>query len=342
MIETIDLVIRSACVGICALLAIHFATIRPVSRKTISTIAFLASATGMIIATSLLSMKFEQQSTTWDLISTVLISTSPVFITWGLLELFEDDFKIRPWQAAFVIFSIASHFMGGLHVAFNTICHVTSLMIYAYLFYITISTRSHDLVHARCMFRLWFMGGAAMAGLTFTTAHWIYGDFGLPDWYYIFKATVLLVLTIIFAYWALKVREHVWALPQNFAMKQPEALAPAEVALLTKLQASMKEDIWREEGLTIRKLAETLEAPEHRLRKVINQGLGYRNFAAFVNEHRIGAACEVLADPIKADVPVITIAYEVGYASLGPFNRAFKDIVGESPTEYRKRSFSPG
>jgi len=341
MVETFDLVIRSACIGICMLLTIHFATIRPVSRKTISTIDFLVSAIGMIIATSLVSMKFEQQSASWSFISTVLIATSPAFIAWGLLELFEDDFKIRPWQVIFVVFSIASHFMGNLLTVFDTICHVTSLMIYAYLFYITIRTRSHDLVQARCMFRAWFMGGAAIAGITFTAAHWVYGDFGLPNWYYIFKASVLLVLTIIFAYWALKVREHVWALPQNFSMKRPEALSPAETALLAKLQTSMKEDIWREEGLTIRKLAAKLETPEHRLRKVINQGLGYRNFAAFVNEHRIGAACEVLADPVKADVPVITIAYEVGYASLGPFNRAFKDIVGESPTEYRKRSFSP-
>ncbi len=341
MIETIDLVIRSACVGICALMAIHFISIRPVSRKTVSTIVFLVSASGMIIATSLLSMQFGQQSATWALVSTIMISTSPVFIAWGLLELFEDNLKIQPWQIGFVTFSVATHFMGGIHPVFDTICHVTSLMIYGYLFYITITTRKHDLVMARCLFRLWFMGGAALAGFSFTALHWYFGDFGLPDWYYVFKASVLLTLTIIFAYWALKVREHVWALPQNFAMKRPETLVPAEVALLTKLQASMKEDVWREEGLTIRKLAENLDAPEHRLRKVINQGLGYRNFAAFVNEHRIGAACEVLADPVKADIPVITIAYEVGYASLGPFNRAFKDIVGESPTEYRKRLFSP-
>ena len=74
----------------------------------------------------------------------------------------------------------------------------------------------------------------------------------------------------------------------------------SEMGLLRKLKASMEEDIWRQEGLTIRKLADILESPEHRLRKVINQGLGYRNFAHFVNEHRIEAACEVLADPVKA------------------------------------------
>ncbi len=69
---------------------------------------------------------------------------------------------------------------------------------------------------------------------------------------------------------------------------------------------------------------------------MINKGLGYRNFAQFVNEHRIGAACEVLSDPARADTPVLSIAYDVGFASIGPFNRAFREKHQQSPTEYRK------
>ena len=30
------------------------------------------------------------------------------------------------------------------------------------------------------------------------------------------------------------------------------------------------------------------------------------------------------------------VAFRFGYSSLGPFNRAFKEIVGQTPTEYRK------
>ena len=230
--------------------------------------------------------------------------------------------------------------MNDIHPVFGLICHLSSSLIYAYIFYVAWSTSSNDLVAARCQFRLWFMSGAATAGVLFSTLHWIYGDHGLAEWIIVFEGVTLLALTMIFAYWALRVRENVWAMPNRTRAKTPEMLSPAQGVLLKKLQASMEDDVWRQEGLTIRKLAEALDAPEHRLRKVINQGLGYRNFAHFVNEHRIGAACEVLADPVKADTPIITIAYEVGYASLGPFNRAFREIVGESPTEFRKRSFS--
>lgn len=35
--------------------------------------------------------------------------------------------------------------------------------------------------------------------------------------------------------------------------------------------------------------------------------------------------------------PVTEICLDVGFASLGTFSRIFNNIVGESPTEYRKR-----
>ena len=37
------------------------------------------------------------------------------------------------------------------------------------------------------------------------------------------------------------------------------------------------------------------------------------------------------------DRPVTEICLDVGFSSLGTFSRSFSDIVGESPTTYRKR-----
>ncbi|MEM9277104.1 MAG: AraC family transcriptional regulator [Pseudomonadota bacterium] len=340
--ETIDLIIRSSAVGVGILLITHFVTMKPFSRKTLSAMFMILATLGMVVVSSMLSLEFAQTSNAWSLFSTIVVSVHAPLVAWGLLELFEDEFEVQWWQTGFVLFAIPTHFMTGIHPAFGLVCHLSSLLIYGYIFYVAINTRHNDLVQARCMFRMWFMGSAAIAGIAFSSLHWYYGNFGMPVGYHIVKASVLLVLCIIFAYWALKVREHVWALPNREKKTAPENLSPAEMSLLQRLRASMEEDIWKQEGLTIRKLADELDAPEHRLRKVINQGMGYRNFAHFVNEHRIGAACEVLADPVRADVPIISVAYEVGYASLGPFNRAFREIVGESPTEYRKRSFAHG
>lgn len=92
---------------------------------------------------------------------------------------------------------------------------------------------------------------------------------------------------------------------------------------------------YREEGLTIAALALRLRLPEHRLRKLINQHLGHRNFSAYLNQWRIGEAKAALADPTQREVPISTIALDAGFASLGPFNRAFKAETGQTPSEFR-------
>jgi AraC-like DNA-binding protein len=74
------------------------------------------------------------------------------------------------------------------------------------------------------------------------------------------------------------------------------------------------------------------------LRRVINHGLGFRNFNDFLHTHRLKEAAGRLGDPQLSRIPVLTIALEVGYGSIGPFNRAFKERFGVTPTEYRRAS----
>ena len=112
----------------------------------------------------------------------------------------------------------------------------------------------------------------------------------------------------------------------------------ADLIMLRKLEGVMAAERWRHEGLTISRLAEELGAPEHRLRRLINQRLGHRNFADFLNAHRIEAAKRHLADPEQAHSTVAAIAFGLGYGSLGPFNRAFRAATGATPTEWRRQA----
>jgi AraC-like DNA-binding protein len=114
------------------------------------------------------------------------------------------------------------------------------------------------------------------------------------------------------------------------------SFSPAEHVLKLKLDAAMTGGLYRNSGLTIGALAEQLGVPEHRLRALVNQRMGYRNFSAFLNAHRIADARAWLGDPEKVDLPVLTIAMDLGYGSLAPFNRAFRDATGQTPSEYRK------
>jgi len=69
---------------------------------------------------------------------------------------------------------------------------------------------------------------------------------------------------------------------------------------------------------------------------LINKHFGYQNFSEFLNSYRISAAKTTLKDPEQARLSVLTIALDLGYGSIGPFNRACKQTTGFTPSKYRK------
>jgi len=46
----------------------------------------------------------------------------------------------------------------------------------------------------------------------------------------------------------------------------------------------------------------------------------------------------MLADPRYRNEKILTVALEVGYGSLAPFNRTFKETTGRTPSEFRQES----
>ncbi|MDP3855795.1 AraC family transcriptional regulator [Phenylobacterium sp.] len=126
------------------------------------------------------------------------------------------------------------------------------------------------------------------------------------------------------------------------AARDGARLDGADQAALARLNRAMDDDhVWRREDLTIGSLADHLALPEHRLRRLINGSLGHRNFTAFVNARRIEAAKAALCDPDQVRKPVSSVAYDLGFGSLGPFNRAFKAATGVTPTAWRQTGTSP-
>ena len=115
---------------------------------------------------------------------------------------------------------------------------------------------------------------------------------------------------------------------------KPSAIEPKLLGRLERLMTV--ERAYRREGLTIGSLAAELGVPEYRLRQLINEGLGHRNFNAFLNSYRIEEAKAALADLGQQQVPVLTIAMDTGFQSIGPFNRAFKAATDLTPTEFRR------
>ncbi len=62
------------------------------------------------------------------------------------------------------------------------------------------------------------------------------------------------------------------------------------------------------------------------------KNLTQRTFSDFLNEVRIGFACQLLK---QSDMPVAQVAFECGFTNLSYFNRVFKKIKGFTPRDFR-------
>jgi AraC-like DNA-binding protein len=114
----------------------------------------------------------------------------------------------------------------------------------------------------------------------------------------------------------------------------PETGAQTEDPLIAALLRSMCEDrLYADHDLRIATLAARLGVPEYRLRRTINQQLGFRNFNQFVNGFRIDEAAQRLKT--ERELPILTIALDVGFRSVSSFNTAFRERFGMAPSEYR-------
>jgi AraC-like DNA-binding protein len=106
------------------------------------------------------------------------------------------------------------------------------------------------------------------------------------------------------------------------------------------VEAMADRKLWRREGLGIAELARELGTQEYRLRRAINRHLGYRNFNDFLHDYRLNEAAARLCDVEELHLPVLTIALDCGYGSIGPFNRAFKARYGVTPSQFRNQAAS--
>jgi AraC-like DNA-binding protein len=207
----------------------------------------------------------------------------------------------------------------------------------------TLSSWRTDLVEPRRRIRVFIVAASALhIGLTAMAGLSPRLDFApvvrLAD----AAALAAIALTVAWTVLRVSAAALLVAAPKAANRLEP-GLDPADAALLRRLEREMtQERAYRQDGLTIGGLAHRLGTPEYRLRRAINQGLGQRNFAAYLNGYRIAEARAALADRSQDPVPILTIALDAGFGSLGPFNRAFKAETGMTPSEYRRASLGEG
>jgi AraC-like DNA-binding protein len=114
---------------------------------------------------------------------------------------------------------------------------------------------------------------------------------------------------------------------------QEDPRFPEVEARLQRLMSGQA--LYREPALAIGQLARRSGYPEYLVSAVINRRLG-SNFCDYINQLRVEAVRERLADPDEAR-GILEIAYDCGFTAKSTFNQAFKRQVGRTPSEYRRQ-----
>ncbi len=122
------------------------------------------------------------------------------------------------------------------------------------------------------------------------------------------------------------------------ARKKGPASAEDE-ALAVRIQAILADEAFlTRSDLKLADLAKRLGEADYKVTRAITAGLGVSNFNRLINHRRIELARQRLAMPEFSHLPVLTIALDCGFGSIGPFNRAFRAETGMTPTDYRRQS----
>jgi AraC-like DNA-binding protein len=255
---------------------------------------------------------------------------------------FSDRRSLEWWSVVIIMLSLINIVImqlsfgnaDAVNAACGTLFHVSMFAFAIAGLWETWRSWDGDLVEARRTMRPFILIAVGVYVMIIAISEVAVFDFGAPRWIArsIGMSIILVTLPIFVAILGMRHAELFGP------TKQPVTIPPpaADDALTTRLMAHMRDELpHRDEEMTIAKLAAQLGEQEYRLRRHINGALGHRNFAAFLNGYRLAEVKAALADAGQREVPIITIALDAGFGSLGPFNRAFREAEGMTPSAYR-------
>lgn len=326
--------------------------LRPANRNIVLGVAMSVGGAAFAIATA----PYVPKTSLWWTLP--LLSAQPVVFWLWARATFDDEFVLKRWHgglwAAVIAIGFASSLSWTIWPAFSRggarMLSWIAVVLAVLAMVQTISTWRDDLVARRRLLRvavllinlgfIALVAGPSLLPLP-PAGTVVPGPVGSGSFVI---ALTLFILAMLASLNLFSLHGSLAALPAAASadaarpeVNRGETRAAIDPLLLRRLDRLMTTDrIYRQEGLYIGALAAKLDVPEYRLRQAINEGLGYKNFNAFLNRYRIDEAKAALSDPTQREVPILTIAIDAGFQSIGPFNRAFKAATGMTPTDFRR------
>ena len=266
-----------------------------------------------------------------------------IFIWLFALSLFQKDFQIRLFHIVVGATYCAPIFMArlaqfGLAPPFPywavALVDIVAVAIALHVIMSTLRGRSDDLLQSRREARLNFV--IVMVFVTVSAAAIEFLLTGsLSEWLY--TAKVMTIWPAIF--WT-----DLWLLKPSRTSFAFEHIARPDTAASDLKDSELHKALLREvvdqqayldPELTLPELSNRLAVTQHRLRALINQQMGFRNFSSFINSYRVTAICEAMRLQENAQKSIFELAMDHGFSSLPTFNRSFKSQPGLTPSEFR-------
>jgi AraC-like DNA-binding protein len=226
------------------------------------------------------------------------------------------------------------HIYGMVYRAFIILVVALPILLQMSCIVILVKDWTADLIEPRRRFRL-----ITLSIMVLFDLYWLFAE--IINHYFYFKyffhvITVSEILVLFFLIFRLIKTDNSFFELNKFPILKTQSISQTgdNDPLVLDLGKYMdQEKGYRQEKLSIGKLAKELSIQEYLLRRLINQKLGYRNFNDFVNQYRIEEAKYLLA---TTEMQILNISMEVGFSSIASFNRIFKNFVQTTPTSYRK------
>ena len=93
------------------------------------------------------------------------------------------------------------------------------------------------------------------------------------------------------------------------------------------------EKIFRQNNISLEILSQKLDTNRHNTSQVINEHFDL-NFFELINKYRIEEALAIIKNDTHKNMNIIDIAYEVGFNNKVTFNKSFKKLLSQTPSQY--------
>ncbi len=152
----------------------------------------------------------------------------------------------------------------------------------------------------------------------------------LVGWYPVYIPMSILIYWLGIKGYGSAASQRILNAPKN-RTRVPASLSRPVVERL--LKAMEEEKYFLDPALSLSLLAKHTGIPAKTISAVLNQHL-HKTFNEFINGYRIRVVKERLRTATDKNLTIAGLAYECGFNSQPTFQRAFKSIEGESPSEF--------